>query len=96
MIEFKLGLSILDLNVCNAFSKHDELAFFINRVHSNNLISVIWLNECCLSVQRDVSSLHLPNYDMYYQVGNCPGHTPQQIIECSEDILRMLYPCYRT
>ena len=21
---------------------------------------------------------------------------PQQIIECSEDVLRMLYPCYRT
>ena len=75
MIEFKHGLSILDLNVCNAFSKHDELAFFINRVHSNNLISVICLNECWLSVQKDVSSLHLPNYDMYYQVGNCPGHT---------------------
>ena len=33
------------------------------------------LNECWLSVQSDVSSLHLPNYDMYYQVGNCPGHT---------------------
>ena len=24
------------------------------------------------------------------------GSVPQQIIECSEDVLRMLYPCYRT
>ena len=69
------GLSILDLNVCNAFTKYDELALFVNRVNINNPISVICLNECWLSVQSDVSSLHLPNYDMYYQVGNCPGHT---------------------
>ena len=69
------GSSILDLNVCKAFTKYDDLAFFVNRVNINNPISVICLNECWLSVQSDVSSLHLPNYDMYYQVGNCPGHT---------------------
>ena len=69
------GLSILDLNVCNAFTKYDELALFINRVNKNNPISVICLNECWLSVRSDCLSLHLPNYDMYYQVGNCPGHT---------------------
>ena len=69
------GLLILDLNVCNAFTKYDELALFVYRVNINNPISVICLNECWLSVQSDVSSLHLPNYDMYYQVGNCPGHT---------------------
>ena len=61
--------------MCNAFTKYDELALFVNRVNINNPISVICLNECWLSVQSDVSSLHLPNYDMYYQVGNCPGHT---------------------
>ena len=27
------GLSILDLNVCNAFTKYDELALFVNRVN---------------------------------------------------------------
>ena len=69
------GLSILDLNVCNAFTKYDEIAHFVNRVNINNPISVICLNECWLSVQSNVSSLHIPNYDMYYQVGNCPGHT---------------------
>ena len=69
------GLSILDLNVCNAFTKYDELALFVNRVNLYNPISVICLNECWLSVQSDVSPLHLPNYDKYYQVGNCPGHT---------------------
>ena len=61
------GLSILDLNVSNAFNKYDVLAFFVNRVNLNNPISVICLNECWLSVQSDVSSFHLPNYD--YQVG---------------------------
>ena len=76
------GLSILDLNVCNAFTKYDELALFVNRVNINNPISVICLNECWLSVQSDVSFLHLPNYDMYYQVGNCPGHTHCGLITC--------------
>ena len=65
------GLSILDLNVCNACTKYDELALFVNRVNINNPISVICLNECWLSVQSDVSFLHFPNYDMYYQLGNC-------------------------
>ena len=29
-------------------------------------------------------------------VTNPCRQTTQQIIECSEDVLRMLYPCYRT
>ena len=33
------GLSILDLNLCNAFTKYDKLAIFINRVNKNNPIS---------------------------------------------------------
>ena len=49
------GLSISDLNVCNALTKYDELALFVNRVSMNNPISVICLNECWLSVQSDVS-----------------------------------------
>ena len=60
------GFSILDMNVCNALTKYDELALFINRVNINNPISVICLHEYWLFVQSDVSSLHLPNYDMYY------------------------------
>ena len=27
------------------------------------------------SLFKVVSSLHLPNYDMHYQVGNCTAHT---------------------
>ena len=45
------GLSTLDLDVCNAFTKYDELVLCVNRVNINNPISVICLNECWLSVQ---------------------------------------------
>ena len=38
-------LTVLDLNVCNAFTKFDELELFIERVNINNPISVICLNE---------------------------------------------------
>ena len=38
-------------------------------------MSIICLNECWLSDQSDVSILHLPNYNMFYQVGKCPGHS---------------------
>ena len=70
LMSSKNGLSILDLNVCNAFTKYDKLSLFVNS-SINHPVSVICLNECWLSVQSDVSSFHLPNYDMYYQVGNC-------------------------
>ena len=69
------GLSILDMNICNAFTKFDEFEIFIQRVNVSNPVSIICLNECWLSDQCDVSILHLPNYNMFYQVGKCPGHS---------------------
>ena len=49
------GLSILDMNICNAFTKFDELEIFIQRVNVSNPVSIICLNECWLSDQSDVS-----------------------------------------
>ena len=40
------GLSILDMNICNAFTKFDELEIFIQRVNVSNLVSIICPNEC--------------------------------------------------
>ena len=68
------GLIVLDLNVCNAFTKFDELEIFIERVNINNPISAICLNECWLNSKSDLSPIHLANYNMFYQIGNCPGH----------------------
>ena len=61
------------MNICNAFTQFDELEIFIQRVNVSNPVSIICLNECWLSDQSDVSILHLPNYNMFYQVGKCPG-----------------------
>ena len=68
------GLTVLDLNVCNAFTKFDELELFVERVNINNPISVICLNECWLNSKSDLSQIHLASYNMFDQVGNCPGH----------------------
>ena len=62
------GLTVLDLNVCNAFTKFDELELFIERVNNNNPISVIFLNECWLNSKSDLSPIHLANCNMFYQV----------------------------
>ena len=32
------------------------------------------MNECWLNSKSDLSPIHLANYNMFYQVGNCPGH----------------------
>ncbi len=69
------GLSILNLNICNVFTKFDELESFVCRVNVANPISVICLNECWLSERSDVSMIHLQNYKMVYQVGTCAGHS---------------------
>lgn len=69
------GLSILDLNICNAFTKFDELLLFVQRVNIKDPISVICLNECWLNATSAVSTLNLPNYTMFYRLGNCPGHS---------------------
>ena len=47
---------------------------FVERVNINNPISVICLNGRWFHAQSDLSSIDLPNYNMFYQVGNCPGH----------------------
>ena len=39
------GLTVLDLNMCNVFTKFDELELFIERVNINNPISVIIMFE---------------------------------------------------
>ena len=38
------GLSILDMNICNAFTEFDELEIFIQRVNVSNPVSIIYLN----------------------------------------------------
>ena len=69
------GLSILDMNIGNAFTKFDELELFIQWVNTHNPVSVICLNECWLNEKSAVSTLHLPDYNMFYQIGRCPGHS---------------------
>ena len=56
LISLDPGLSILDMNICNAFTIFDELELFIQRVNTHNPVSVICLNECWL--------LHLPDYNI--------------------------------
>ena len=46
LISSNAGLSILDVNICNAFTKFDELELFIQRVNRTHPISIICLNEC--------------------------------------------------
>ena len=59
---------VLDLNVCNAFTKFNELELFVERVNINNPISVICLNECWLNSKSDFSPIHLANYNMFYLI----------------------------
>ena len=67
------GLCILDMNIANAFTIFDELEAFINMVNKGNPISVICPNECWLSKIRDGSNLNLTNYNIFNQIGKCPG-----------------------
>ena len=46
LISSHAGFSILDMNICNAFAKFDELEIFIQRVNSTNPVSII----CPMSV----------------------------------------------
>ena len=64
------GLSILDLNICNIFTKFEELELFIQRINVRNPVSVICLNESWLSQKSDVSTVHLPNYNMFIKLAN--------------------------
>ena len=67
-------MTVLNLNVCNAFTKFIDLELINERVNINNSISVICLNECWLNSKGNLSPIYLANYDMFYQVGNCRGH----------------------
>lgn len=69
------GLSILDLNICNAFTKFDEFESLVERVNINYPISAICLNECWLKESGSVSLLKLKDYNMFSQKGQCPGHS---------------------
>ena len=75
MIARDTGISILDLNNCNIITKFKELELCIQRINVSNPVSVICLNECWLSHESDVSIVRLPNYNMFYQAGQCPGHS---------------------
>ena len=82
------GLSILDMNICNAFTKFDELEIFIQKVNVSNSVSIICLNESWLNNQSDGSILQLPNYNMFYQVGKCPGHFHCGLITYVHDLFK--------
>ena len=88
LISSHAGFSILDMNICNAFAKFDELKIFIQRVNSTNPVSIICLNECWLNDQSAVSILHLPNYNMFYQTGKCPGHSHCGLITYVHEMFR--------
>ena len=74
LIRKSAGLSILDLNIQNIFSKFDELVCFIQTINIKHPISAICLNECWISQEHDVTGLHLEGYTMFFQRGNRVGH----------------------
>ena len=74
LIRKSAGLSILDLNIQNIFSKFDELVCFIQTINIKHPISAICLNECWISQEHDVAGLHLEGYTMFFQRGNRVGH----------------------
>ena len=74
LIRNSAGLSILDLNIQNIYSKFDELACFIQHINITHSISAICLIECWLSEVNDVAGLHLEGYSMFFQRGNRVGH----------------------
>ncbi len=69
------GLCIMDLNICNAYTKFSELEIFIQSVNVQHPVSVICLNECWLTKNSDVSMLNIPGYKLFHHIGNVPGHS---------------------
>ena len=82
------GLSVLDMNICNALTKFDEFELFIQRINVSDLVSIICLNECWLSDQSDVSILHLANYTISYQTDKYPGHSHCGLITYVHDTFK--------
>ena len=64
-IEKDTGLSILNKNIYNAFTKFDELEKIIQMINVSNPVIIICLNELWLSDQRNVSTLPSTNYIIY-------------------------------
>ena len=62
------------MNIQNIYSKFDEFQSFIDTVNASNPISAICLNECWIGENSDISSLKLPNYNMFIKRGNRKGH----------------------
>ena len=74
LIKNNAGLSILDLNVQNVYSKFDELICFVQNVNTQHPISAICLNEYWISQENDTAGLHIEGYNMFFQRGNRVGH----------------------
>ena len=74
LIKNNAGLSILDLNIQNVYSKFDELICFVQNVNTQHPISAICLNECWISQENDTAGLHIEGYNMFFQRGNRVGH----------------------
>ena len=74
LIRNSVGLSSLDLNSQNIYSKFDELACFIQHINITHSIRAICLNECWRSEGNDVAGLHLEGIEMFFQRGNRVGH----------------------
>ena len=74
LTQSKPGLCILDLNIQNIYTKFDEFELFVNRVNSGNTISAICLNGCWLNENSDLSGIQLPNYNVFYNLGNRVGY----------------------
>ena len=53
-----------------------------------NPVSIICLNECWLRHKSDVSIVHLSNYNMFNQAGQCPGHSHCGLITYVHDTFR--------
>ena len=75
LLKSNIGICILDMNIANAFTQFDKFEALVHRVNKGNPISVMCLNECWLSEIRDVSNLNLTNYNIFNQIGKCPGHS---------------------
>ena len=65
IIEKDTGLSILNVNIYNAFTKFDELEIIIQMINVSNPVIIICLNELWLSDQSNVSTLPSTNYIIY-------------------------------
>ena len=74
LLTTQAGLCILNLNIRNIYTNLEEFRFFIDRVSISSPISAICLNECWIKADSDLSSLNIPNYNMFCLRGSREGH----------------------